>query len=96
MPEAGGGNAEGADSGAPGNSAAGANAGGNYGRGGAHSAGAHSGGATGYAGKASICDLVECFVANTCLNKCGGSVVYTGCCACEPPSVNRLTCMGTD
>lgn len=59
--------------------------------------GRSSGGAgtTGHGGKNGACEITECFVANTCLDKCGGSVVYTGCCACEPPSVNQLTCPGT-
>jgi hypothetical protein len=52
-------------------------------------------GIAGYGGRRA-CDLQECFVANTCLDKCGGKVVYTGCCACVPPSVNQLTCPDTD
>jgi len=51
--------------------------------------------ATGHGGNGPSCDLIECFVANTCLDQCGGNVVYTGCCACEPPAVNQFTCSGT-
>ena len=59
-------------------------------------AGAVGGGGSGsgHGGKGT-CEIMECFVANTCVDKCGGNVVYTGCCACEPPSVNKLTCAGT-
>lgn len=53
----------------------------------------HAGGTSGDTHAAG--DFVQCFVANTCLDQCGGSVVYTGCCECEPPSVNQLTCTGT-
>ena len=65
------------------------------------SSGASAGGAPGAsgasgssasAGKGGGCDIPECLVANTCLNHCGGNVVYTGCCACLPPAVNRNTC----
>jgi hypothetical protein len=64
-------------------------------------AGAPGGGSSGSSASAGRggsrpCDLQECFVANTCLDKCGGKVVYTGCCACVPPSVNQITCTGTD
>jgi hypothetical protein len=52
---------------------------------------AGGGGAPGHGGGRS-CDSVQCLVANICLDKCGGSVVYTGCCECEPPSVNQRTC----
>lgn len=55
-----------------------------------------SSGAIGHGGKPAVCAIPECLVANTCLDKCGGAVVYTGCCQCEPPSVNKLTCPGTN
>jgi len=72
--------------------AGGASAGGTSGAGtGASPGGA---GATALGGKSGSCEVMECFVANTCLDKCGGSVVYIGCCSCEPPSVNKLTCSG--
>lgn len=54
-----------------------------------------SSGATGHGGGAWSCETGECFAANTCLDKCGGSVLYIGCCECEPPSVNQFTCTGT-
>ncbi|HET7543528.1 MAG TPA: hypothetical protein VFK05_26830 [Polyangiaceae bacterium] len=54
-----------------------------------------SSGAPAHGGQNGTCEIMECFVANTCLDKCGGSVVYVGCCACEPPSVNDFTCTGT-
>ncbi|HEY4102854.1 MAG TPA: hypothetical protein VGM44_03150 [Polyangiaceae bacterium] len=37
---------------------------------------------------------MECLVANTCLDHCGGAVVYTGCCECVPPAVNKNSCAG--
>ena len=55
-----------------------------------------SSGAVGHGGKDASCELQECFVANICLDKCGGKVVSSGCCPCEPPSVNKLTCPGLD
>jgi hypothetical protein len=36
----------------------------------------------------------ECLIANQCVDQCGGTLVYTGCCACPPCSVNKLTCTG--
>ncbi len=64
---------------------------------GASSGGADAGtsgaaGSNAGAGKGNECDIQECLVANTCLDHCGGSVVYTGCCACVPPAVNRNGC----
>ena len=52
------------------------------GTGGTHSAGA--GGGTTCPG--------ECFRANVCLDKCGGNVVYTGCCECGALTVEELSC----
>jgi hypothetical protein len=49
-----------------------------------------SGGKTGGGGPA--CEMNECLRANVCLDKCGGTVVYTGCCACEAPAVDELSC----
>jgi hypothetical protein len=44
------------------------------------------------AGKSGACEIMECFAANFCLDKCGGNVVYVGCCSCEPPLVDSITC----
>ena len=65
-------------------------------------AGTTSGGSTGTAGKAGTggsgggasCDQIECFRANVCLDKCGGQVVYSGCCACGANTVEQSTCTG--
>ncbi len=57
--------------------------------------GTSTSGGGGSAGGAGACAVTECFVANTCLDKCGGSVVYTGCCECVPPAVNQNTCGGS-
>jgi hypothetical protein len=54
-------------------------------------AGTASGGKTG-GGGAPSCDIKECLRANVCLDHCGGTVVYTGCCACEAPTVDELSC----
>ena len=62
----------------------------------AGTAGRGTAGAAAHGGKGGDCELMECFVANTCLDKCGGKVMYTGCCACEPTWVNKFTCTGTD
>ena len=56
-----------------------------------------AGGTTGTAGKSGTgggpaCEINECLRANVCLDKCGGKVVYTGCCACEAPTVDELSC----
>jgi hypothetical protein len=67
--------------------------------GGASSAGVSGGGASGTAtagghgGQGPACDFGECFVANTCLDQCGGKAVYVGCCECDPPSVNQNSCV---
>ena len=55
-------------------------------------AGSQAGANNGKAGSTSSCDVGECFVANTCLDRCGGTVVYTGCCECVPPAVNQHSC----
>jgi hypothetical protein len=65
----------------------------------ANAAGMSSGGASGSVGAGGhggqrACDLGECFVANRCLDQCGGKIVYVGCCECDPPSVNQNTCAG--
>lgn len=89
---AGGASAAGANTG--GTSAAGASTGG-VSAGGVSAAGASAAGATGHGGgKGSLCEIKECFVAITCLDKCGGVVVSSGCCACVPPTVNQATCSG--
>ncbi len=51
----------------------------------------NTGGKTG-SGGAPACAIGECFRANVCLDKCGGTVVSTGCCACEAPAVDELRC----
>lgn len=39
----------------------------------------------------------ECFYANTCLDKCGGKIVKSGCTVtCEPPLVEQMKCVGMD
>jgi hypothetical protein len=61
-----------------------AGAGGAGGAGGASADGGHAG--------SRACDISECLVANTCLDHCGGTVVYTGCCECAPPAINKNSC----
>lgn len=61
--------------------------------GGASQAGASQAGASnGKGGGAGSCAVGECFVANTCLDHCGGTAVYVGCCECVPPAVNQSSC----
>ncbi len=62
------------------------------GNGGASAGSPGTSGSPGGAGKGNACDQQECFVANTCLDHCGGSVVYTGCCACVSPAVDANSC----
>jgi len=57
--------------------------------------GGTAGESTGHAGAGGKCQIMECFVENTCLDKCGGNVMYTGCCPCDPSWVNKLSCPGT-
>lgn len=39
----------------------------------------------------------ECFYANTCLDKCGGKVIKSGCdVKCDPPLVEQQQCFGMD
>jgi hypothetical protein len=40
------------------------------------------------------CNIVECFRAYTCVQQCGGAVVRSSCCACEPPLIDSLDCQG--
>ena len=47
----------------------------------------------GKAGGGSDCENIECFRANVCLDRCGGKVVYSGCCACGEGTVEELSCM---
>jgi hypothetical protein len=62
-------------------------------QGGASQGGANQGGANNdKGGRSSTCDIGECLVANTCLDQCGGKVVYVGCCACVPPAVDQHSC----
>ena len=65
--------------------------GGSNSMGGIHSTGGtHStGGSSGTGG--TTCPT-ECFRANVCLDKCGGNVVYTGCCECGALTVEELSC----
>jgi hypothetical protein len=38
-----------------------------------------------------------CFYAPTCLDKCGGTIVKSGCeVTCEPPLVEKMKCVGMD
>jgi hypothetical protein len=60
---------------------------------GSSSAGAGSGGTSSSAGAPS-CNIGECLRANVCLDKCGGKVVYTGCCSCAANTVEQTRCMG--
>ncbi|HEY3666397.1 MAG TPA: hypothetical protein VGL19_10370 [Polyangiaceae bacterium] len=66
----------------------GASAGGTSGHGGAGGKGGMGGSATG--GQGSTCPP-ECLVAVQCVDHCGGTVKYTGCC-CMPPLVDKKTC----
>jgi hypothetical protein len=84
--EAGAGGDAGVSTGGTGGSSAGA--GGVLGLSGSGAGG--SSGALGHAGKSGDCG--ECLVANQCLDHCGGTVVYTGCCACVAPAINKNTC----
>lgn len=79
----------------------GASSGGAGGEAGSPDAGASDGGVSGSAGasgtsggagKDNGCELQECFAANTCLDRCGGSVVYVGCCPCVAPAIDRNRC----
>ena len=84
-------------SGISGTSAGGAGGKASGGSGGTMSSGGSGGkgvaGAKGTGGKGgTTCDIMECLIANTCLDMCGGSVVYTGCCSCVPPAVNKNDC----
>jgi len=92
---AGGGNAAGTTAG--GSNSAGASSGGTSSAGtsagGTTSAG--TGGKPGGAGAGGSCNIPECLIANTCVDKCGGMVVYTGCCACVPPAVDKFDCGGS-
>ena len=61
--------------------------------GGKNNGGENNGGENnGNGGSTSGCEVGECFVANTCLNQCGGAIVYVGCCECVAPAVNRNVC----
>jgi hypothetical protein len=76
-----------------GGASAGGRGGGGAQAGGATSGGTSAGGAN--TGGANACTISECFVANTCLDKCGGTVVYAGCCDCVAPAVSQNTCGGS-
>ena len=80
----------GAQTSAGANSGGSANTGGSADTGGSASAGHASGGAG--SGGGPDCNLVECAVANVCLDHCGGNVVYTGCCRCDAGTVDQRSC----
>jgi len=61
------------------------------GSGGSSSGGSNSGGTS--SGGVPSCNIGECVRANVCLDKCGGKVVYTGCCSCSANTVEQTTCM---
>ena len=64
-------------------------------QGGSTTGGANQGGSSGSiagGGGDNDCEHSECLVANTCLDHCDGKVIYTGCCACVPPAVNKNAC----
>jgi hypothetical protein len=69
---------------------------GTAGEGGSNVAGANASGAGSSAASAGAptagSDCGECFVAEQCLDHCGGTVVYLGCCACVAPAVNKNSC----
>jgi len=50
---------------------------------------------SGKAGAGSSCEISECLRANVCLDRCGGKVLYSGCCACAEGTVEELSCMTT-
>jgi hypothetical protein len=63
---------------------------------GANAGGTTSGGTSSAAGKTGAggasCAIPECLRANVCLDKCGGSEVSSGCCACPASTVEESTC----
>jgi hypothetical protein len=38
------------------------------------------------------CEIAECFRAVTCVTSCGGPVVSSGCCPCDPPAFDSIQC----
>jgi hypothetical protein len=38
------------------------------------------------------CEMQACFRSYECVTVCGGPVTNTGCCPCEPPAFDRITC----
>ena len=61
----------------------------------AASGNANGGASSGGAGGEPACEQGLCIRANVCLDRCGGSQVYTGCCACPANTVEELTCTGS-
>lgn len=82
-----------AGSGNAGNASGGSNA--HAGSGGAVTSGGQ-GGSTAHGGQGgsggATCQTGECIRANVCLDHCGGTVVYSGCCACPAATVEELSC----
>jgi hypothetical protein len=64
--------------------------------GGANSSGGTTAGggtnAGGRGGTGALCETAECARANVCLDKCGGTVLYTGCCRCDANQIEQTTC----
>jgi hypothetical protein len=51
-------------------------------------------GSGGGKGDARACEQFNCLRANECVRACGGTVEYAGCCACDAPLFDRITCDG--
>lgn len=47
---------------------------------------------SGRGGGGATCDIGECIRANVCLERCGGKVVYMGCCPCAADTVEQTMC----
>ena len=82
----------GGSGGAAGSSAVGGSAGAlaSGGAAGASSGGSSSGGSGGAAG----CELVNCFRPDECVEYCGGPVLSSSCCQCDPPLIDQFGCGG--
>lgn len=42
--------------------------------------------------KVPTCNITTCFRAIDCVNRCGGPVIQSGCCACPSPSFDDIVC----
>jgi hypothetical protein len=42
--------------------------------------------------KPARCEIIECFRAVLCVEKCGGPVLSSGCCPCPPPTFDSISC----